>query len=146
MRAMMICPTMQRQLKSGRRRPGIVMVAVIVTMTISLALFAAWARTIVWEHRRGAQQQFRLQAIRLAEAGIQRAMGQRAADTEYESESWSVPADELGGKYSAVVNIRITTPDNVTRFEAVAQYPAGAVRRAQITKRIEVPNASEDET
>jgi Tfp pilus assembly protein PilV len=127
---------------------GVVLVAVIVTLTIGLALFAIWARTIVREKRQLANQQFRMQAVRLAEAGIQRARAMRTADPKYENETWSVPAEVLGGRHGAEVRIHVTSePDaTATRYEATAEYPAGAVRRAQITKRIELPNPSGDES
>jgi hypothetical protein len=125
-----------------------VLVAVIVTLTIGLALFALWAQTIVREKRQLANQQFRMQAVRLAEAGIQRARAMRNANPDYEMETWSVPAEELGGRYGAAVRIRVTSEpgETATRMETIAEYPVGAVRRAQITKRIDLHNPSGDES
>ena len=129
--------------KTRRQAPrrGVVLIVVIVTTSISLVLFGMWAQNMVKEHRRFANQQYRLQATRLAEAGIRRAMARKSADPQFQDETWSVPTESLGGTHAANVQIRATQGDNaaIVRYEATAQFPAGAVRRAQITKRIEVP-------
>jgi Tfp pilus assembly protein PilX len=129
--------------KTRRHAPhrGVVLIVVIVTTSISLVLFGMWAQNMVKEHRRFANQQYRLQAIRLAEAGIRRAMARKSADPQFQEETWAVPAESLGGTHAANVQIRVSQGDNAAtvRYEATAQFPAGAVRRAQITKRIEAP-------
>lgn len=136
----------QRQHRRNGQRPqprGMALIIVVVTASICLLLFGIWARTLVQEHQRFASQQFRLQAARLAEAGLRRAQALKAADPEFQGETWAIAADALGGKNTASVQIRVTRTDAAsTRYEAVAQYPAGAVRRAQITKTIEIPTPS----
>jgi hypothetical protein len=119
-----------------------VLVAVIVVMSISLTLFGIWARAVLRERTRLASQQFQLQAARLAEAGVHRAVERHAADPQYQGETWSVPADQLDKTHSAEVRIRIALSPgaNTTRIEAAAEFPAGAVRRAQITKSTELPS------
>jgi hypothetical protein len=120
------------------------LVAVIVALTISLALFGVWARGAVQQHRRMRNEQFQQQAVRLAEAGVRRAIARRVADAEYSQERWQIPASDLNSTHEANVQIRVTQNDNPARlrFEATAEYPAAAVRRAQITKRIEIPNSA----
>jgi hypothetical protein len=99
---------------------------------------------MVQEHRRFAERQYRVQATRLAEAGLQRALARRTADAAFNSETWNVPAESFGGSQAGVVQIRVVTESAAgkQRYEATAQFPAGAVRRAQITKRFEVSAAS----
>lgn len=123
------------------QRRGVVLIVVIVTTSISLVLFGMWAQNMVKEHRRFANQQYRLQATRLAEAGLRRAMARQSADPQFQEEAWSVPAVSLGGTHAANVQIRVMPSDDAksTRYEATAQFPSSAERRAQITKRIEVP-------
>ncbi len=132
-----------------KRRRGIALVAVIVLFAVSVTLFGLWAKAGVRERHRLASQQLRLQAERLAEAGVRRAMARRAADPQYQEETWSVPAESLEKKHAAEVRIRVLpTPDAAAvRYEATAVFPVGAVRHAEITKRIEIPNPSpRDET
>jgi hypothetical protein len=122
------------------------LILVIVAVSLSMTLFGLWAQSMVKEHRRFANQQFRIQATRLAEAGVRRAMARRAADSAFTEETWSVPAESLGGTHGATVQIRVGRNDDNTalRYEATAQYPTDATRRAQITKHIEVSNPPQE--
>jgi hypothetical protein len=116
-----------------------VLIVVIVTICISLTLFGLWAKDIVHQHRRSTNQEYRLQASALAEAGLRRAMARRAADAEFREETWLVSGEHLGRRQAATVHIRIAPgEDGAIRCEATAQFPADAVRRAQVTKRTEV--------
>jgi hypothetical protein len=121
-----------------------VLVAIIVVLSTSLTLFGVWTRTVLRERSRLASQQFQLQAVRLAEAGIHRAIARLAIDPQYQGETWSVLADQLDNTHAAEVRIRIAPNPgaNTTRYEATAEFPAGAVRRAQITKSTELPNVA----
>src|SRR4029079_5625679 len=61
-----------------QRRHGIVLVAVIVMIAVSLALFGLWAGAIARERYRLDLPQFRQQAESLAAAGLERAVARRA--------------------------------------------------------------------
>ncbi len=125
-----------------RRRRGFALVSVLVLLVISVTLFGLWARTAVREHQQMASRELRLQADRLAAAGLRRALARRAADPAYRTETWSVPADALGGRHAAEVQLRVGPADDAAalRYEATAVLPVGAPRRVQITKRMEIPN------
>jgi hypothetical protein len=118
-----------------------VLIIVIVTVSLSMMLCGIWAQNLVKEHRRIANAQFRIQATRLAEAGIRRAFARRAAEPQFTEETWSVPAESLGGAHAATVQIHIVPGNDGTnlRYEAMARFPADSMRRAQITKQIDVP-------
>jgi hypothetical protein len=126
---------------TGRKR-GMVLIAVLVLLSVSLALFGLWSRAAIREHSSLATQQFRVQATRLAEAGLQRALSMRATDSKYAEETWSVPASQLDNFHAAQVRIRVspTLGAGSIRFEASAEFPVGALHRAQITKSVEIPN------
>jgi hypothetical protein len=127
--------------RTGRKR-GMVLIAVLVLLSVSLTLFGLWSRAAIREHSSLATQQFRVQATRLAEAGLQRALSMRATDAKYAEEAWSVPASELDNTHAAQVRIRVSPTSGVgdIRFEATAEFPVGALHRAQITKSVEIPN------
>jgi Tfp pilus assembly protein PilX len=135
---------LKKSIRRSKDRQGFVLVTVITIMAISMALFAIWARGSVLEHQRAANQQLRLQAVRLAEAGLQRAIAQLVGNSDYEGETWTVSAADLDQVHSAEVRMRITRSDdhNTVRIEATAEFPASADRRAQSTKRIEIPNSN----
>ena len=128
---------------SRRRRPnrGVVLVVILAILSISLLLFGVWARQAVNEQVRLETQQKRLQAIRLAEAGVERAIALRAADRQFKSGTWSVPAAQLSANHTAEVRMKVVADDEqgTLRYEATAEYPLATIRRVQITKLIEIP-------
>jgi Tfp pilus assembly protein PilX len=137
-----IAPASRLAALRGRamRQRGVVLVAVIVVFSVSLTLFGLWSRSVIRERRSLATQQFRIQAVRLAEAGLQRAISLRAADAKYAEEVWSVPASELDNKHAAQVRLRVapTTNADKLRYESTAEFPSGALHRVQITKSVEI--------
>src|SRR3954467_7214473 len=89
------------------RKRGIVLIAVLVVFAVSLTLFGLWSQAVVREHSRLATQQFRVQAGRLAEAGLQRAVSLRATDGNYADQVWLVPATQLDQTHAAQVRIHV---------------------------------------
>lgn len=132
-----------RRFNTSAKRHGFVLVAVLVLFAVCLTLIGVWTTAGLRGRQRVANQQFRLQAIRLAEAGVGRAIVRRASDPAYQEETWTVPATELDGSHAGEVRIRITPADDTAtlRCEATAVFPAGAVRHAEITKRIDISNS-----
>jgi Tfp pilus assembly protein PilX len=120
-------------------RRGIVLIAVVALFAISLTLFGVWAQAAVAHQKRLRSQHYRSQAVRLAEAGVRRAVARRLADPQYEAEAWRIPAAMLDTSNAAEVRIRVTAGEAAVTllYEATAEFPAGAMRRAQITRRIE---------
>ena len=132
---------MHRNKKTIRRVDrGFVLVAVIVVLALAMALFGLWAQAAIREHRWLDGEALRLEAGRLAESGVARGIARRAVDPDYASETWQVPAAELNGHHAAKVQIRITPADAALRVAVTADFPAGAVRRARVTKQVEIPN------
>jgi len=128
----------------GKRKRGVVLIAVLVLFAVSLTLFGLWSQAVIREHSRLATQQFRIQAGRLAEAGLQRAVLLRANDAKYVEEVWSVPATQLDNTRAAQVRIHVapTSDSGGIRYEATAEFPVGVPRRVQITKSLTIPNPS----
>jgi len=128
--------------RRASQRHGVVIVVMVVFIALSLALFGLWAQSLVRGRDRLSMQLYRIQAERLAEAGLERAQARRAADPAYSEEVWSVPAADLDSTHTAQVRIRVTAlPNNAgLRYEAAAEFPLGQIRHAQRTKKIEVPN------
>jgi hypothetical protein len=122
------------------QKRGVVLVAVLVIFSVNLTLFGLWSRAVIRERSSMITEQFRLQARQLAEAGLQRAVARRAADANYMDEVWSVPAAELDTTHAAQVQLRVTSTSDPSRlrYEAVAEFPVGAVRRVRITKSVEL--------
>lgn len=120
-----------------------VLIVLIVLFAISMTLFGLWAQSAVREHQRLALEAYRMQAMRLAESGVSRAVARLAADPQYDGERWTVSAADLGGRHAAEVTIRVTSASEASRrhVEAIARYPVDSDRRAQVTRRRDIPNA-----
>jgi hypothetical protein len=132
---------MKRTGRRGRRR-GFILIIMIVLFAICATLFTLWARSAVHEQARLVGEGRRLQAERLAEAGIARAVARRAADPQYDGETWSISAADLDDLRAAEVQIHVTSADDATCVEATAIHPLETERRAQVTRRLEIPNRS----
>jgi hypothetical protein len=122
-------------------RRSAILVAVVVVLTISLTLFGLWARALVQQRQRMRNLHLRVQAVRLAEAGVRRGLARRTIDPAYRQETWRVVASELDKIHDGEVRIRFVAGSEAAtlRCEATAVFPAGAVRRAQVTKQMEIP-------
>src|SRR5215204_1456783 len=90
-----------------RSRQGAIIVILIFVMTLAATLFGLWARQVVREQHRIELQKYRLQATRLAEAGLRRLLARRATDHGLEKESWNIPADQLDNRNLAIVQLRV---------------------------------------
>ncbi len=80
--------------------------------------------------------------MRLAESGVRRAIVRQSANRAYTEETWSVPAGVLDNVRAAEVRTRVvpTGDSSKLRIAATAEFPLGAVQRAQVTRQIELPN------
>lgn len=134
--------TLQSRFRSPTpARRGVVVVAVIVAATVCLVFVGIWARAVVSEQRRASNRQYQLQATRLAEAGLRRAIALHAADSSYRGDTWDVAADKLDQTHAGKVHTQLLASDDTDwiQYEATAQFPASDVRRAQVTKSIRLP-------
>jgi hypothetical protein len=113
-------------------RGAFAVIAVIVMFVIAVTLIGVWTQAAVRQRLQIESRQIRLQAAELAESGVRRAAARRAGEPEYAGETWSLPAGTIGNGQVASVRIKLTpTADGRVVIEAVAEYPAGAVRRAR---------------
>jgi Tfp pilus assembly protein PilX len=122
---------------SGARR-GLVLVVMIVLLAVVMLLAANWAGRVVSERRQTQRQLLEVQAVRLAESGLERAEARLAADPTYAGETWEIAADEWEGQRPASVEIEIKEVEESgqVRLTARATYPARtdeAVRRTRST-------------
>jgi hypothetical protein len=107
---------------------------VLVVMMVCSLLFGAMLRTGREEHRFLRAQQSRVQAMELAQAGLERAAARLAADSAYQSEVWQILPAELNGRQGAVVNIEIEAIDGrpqSRRIRVEVNYPPTGQQRVQ---------------
>jgi hypothetical protein len=121
-----------------RVRPGFVLVAIVVMITLAMGLYGLWAKAAIAQHRSLDGEALRMQAERLAESGVARAIDRHAADPDYSGETWSIRVEELYGRGPAEVRIRVQTTGDEYHVSVTADFPAGTVRRARVTKDIDI--------
>jgi hypothetical protein len=108
----------------------------LVILTVLGGSLLALARA---RRRQVRQDERRLQAAWLAEAGVERAAARLARSADYEGETWAVPGADLGGPRGAAVTIAVGPVAGRPGRRAVdvrADYPAGEDDRARRSLRV----------
>lgn len=107
---------------------------IIITMIAGAALKIGLAR-----RQELREQEHRLQAEWLAEAGIQRGLARLASDARYDGETWEISGRELDSPDSALVTITVERPPGDAEhanIRAKADYPRDQSRRARETRSV----------
>ncbi|MDR3638654.1 MAG: hypothetical protein P4L84_32915 [Isosphaeraceae bacterium] len=120
--------------RSVRSRRGAVIVPVLVCFVLIMLICAGLVQLLFTERGITRQEERRLQAEWLAEAGLERAAARLSRARGYTGESWEVPAQELGGQDAGQVVITVETPKDEPGHRRVivrADYPLAAERRAR---------------
>jgi type II secretory pathway component PulK len=122
-------------------RPGVILIALMVFLAIASTIIMAWFKLAAVERHQVRVQQERLQALWLAESGLERAVSRLANDPKYSGETWKIAATELGGRDAAEVLIRIESINgqaNQRKVFVQADYPVNPERRNRRSKAIKV--------
>ncbi len=124
-----------------RRRRGAVLVMALACLVMAAAISVVVVRQIAMERRAAQMNQRSLQALWLAEAGVERAAARLAADAKYAGETWIIPARELAAGESAVATIHVETIPGRPERRSVrveADYADAADFHCRQAKRIVV--------
>ena len=126
------------------RRRGAVLVMVLVCAMVALAILVSLVKLAAAGRRMVDQQSWQVQAVWLAESGLERAAWRLAADADYKGETWTLPADQLAAADAAVVQIRVETiPEQPNRrlVRVRADYPDHPTNRVRLSKQavVELP-------
>ena len=118
------------------KRPGAVLLILLVCLMVATMIAGSLLSSAVSQRGEVLRNQRELQAIWLAEAGLERAAARLTADPTYTGEDWPVSAEDVGGSHAGAVQIRIEPVADQPLMRAVvarADYPAGADARARKT-------------
>jgi type II secretory pathway component PulK len=122
-----------------RKQRGVVLLVVLICLALATTLFVLVVKQAAAERNMLRMSESRLQALWLAEAGLERAAGRLAANPEYVGETWTVADDELAADQGAVVRIRVQTVANrPERFsvQVEADYPDASDYCCRQTKQL----------
>lgn len=125
-------------------RRGIALIIALVLLALASSLGGLLVRGLLTARQQAENGLRQVQASWLAEAGLSRARARLGADPDYDGETWSIAADELGGRHGAVVTIEVAAPGDqpgARRIAARAEYPAGEAVGRAVESRQEVINA-----
>jgi hypothetical protein len=123
---------------------GVVAAAALACLFLTVLISAGLAASVLQRHRQSQRQAREAQAVWLAESAARRGAARLRMEPEYVGETWSIPASELGGRYSgkAVIVVSGDGADAGQRRIAVeAFYPDDPVHRTRVTKEIAAPAA-----
>jgi Tfp pilus assembly protein PilX len=123
------------------RRRGAILVVVLVCLAVAVAISVVVVSQTAAEHQAVQMNHRRVQAIWLAEAGVERAADRLAANPAYAGETWNVSAKELSGDDKAVVRIEVKTVSGQPQRRSVrveADYADAPQRRCRQVKQVVV--------
>ncbi|MBN2475806.1 MAG: hypothetical protein JXB62_14435 [Pirellulales bacterium] len=117
------------------------MVAIACLVIVSALLVSA-VKLVALGRKATDVHSWRIQAGWLAESGLERAAARLAADAAYAGETWTLSAEQLGGRSGATVEITLESvadrPDQrLVRVQA--NYPDHPHHRVQENRQAVVP-------
>ena len=131
----------QRTRMLPRCHCGAILIVVLVCLAVAATMFVLVVKQAAMERQAIRTSQWTLQALWLAEAGVERAAARLAANPSYSGETWSIPAQELAAEYGAAVRIHVETVADQPERRLVrveADYPDASELRCRQVKQIVV--------
>ena len=134
-------------LRSSRR--GAIAVIAMIAILIAISIGLGMVKTTLLERQETLRWQQQTQAEWLVEAGIERAVAQLETTPGYRGETWTLSADELGGRHEAQIVIELKSTgeaDDEYQLTVIADYPADSEQRIRSRKVIEIPQSSNEDS
>ena len=122
------------------KRSGVVLVLLIVAFAVAGMLAVGLARMFALRHQAQLLQEQHTQAAAIAHAAVERAAARLHDDSAYAGETWSVSADDLGGKAAARVTIEVAAIDGsptqrtVVARTALGESPEDSIKYTRQTR------------
>ncbi len=117
------------------------MIIVMVCLLLVSIIGASMLKLTFALRQQIQREQLRLQAIWLAEAGVERAAALLMTDKNYVAEDWSLEAENAINGKPALVKIRVEADEQIVNrrvVSVVADYPSDSHQRARVSKRVVV--------
>ena len=113
-----------------------------MAMLVGSMLIVALMRTASLTHRTLKQEEIRLQANQLADAGCSRLIRLLQKNPEFTDEAWTVPPEQLEPGRTATIRMKVSTDaakPNRKRAKVEVEYPVGHPDLVRITREIPLP-------
>jgi type II secretory pathway pseudopilin PulG len=127
-------------------RRGALLIAVLICVIVITLLGGALLRGGLARREQLRAEERRMQALWLAESGLERAAARLAAANDYAGETWEPSADDLASPWGGRVTIaveRVEAYPERRRVIVRADYPRDATLRARQTKQAMIELSSE---
>lgn len=135
-------------MRSRRRaivpRRGAVMLLVIVMLFVATLLMGTIVEGVLRGRRQLRQEQRRLQAHWLADAGLQRARHKLRTTPDYGGDTWRVSGPDASGEAEIVTTV--TGPSDAKQLTVVVDYPLGSPARVRVRRQTLVSLSLEPRT
>ncbi len=131
-------------------RRGVALAMALLALTLIVMVFGVLLKRVGGERAILRVEERSIQAGWLAESGLERAAARLERDPDFEGETWTIAAEELGGNAGAEVRIEVERVDGRPRLRRVrvrSDHPPDASRRARRSKTaiIALDEGSEEE-
>lgn len=123
----------RKRLQRDQGRRAMALPLVLVCLAIAMLLGATLINGVLLNYRRTRSAEQQVQALWLADSGVQRARYMLEESPEYRGEVWKVAAADLGGSAAAVVTIEIVRDEEDQTKQTIvieAVYPNDGQHRA----------------
>jgi type II secretory pathway pseudopilin PulG len=127
--------------RSQARSRGMALISVLVVLMILGGFSLTLVRTLAAKRRILRNEEQRIQAEWLAEAGIERASARLKENGDARAETWNIPPEELGGRGGGKVTIAFDppTPDSSRRHVRIeAEFPVDEDAQAVVHREFDV--------
>ncbi len=132
--------------QSANRR-GVMLLATVICLAVVTTISGVIIQGMIIRHRQSRSEQDQLQALWLTESAAQRALS-RLMETDYQGETWRIPANQIDRKHAGQVIIKVTrmeTDHGVAIVDVQADLVAGKVDRVRHSRRFQFSVASAGE-
>ena len=118
------------RLRQSHRRSGIVLIAALVCLLILTSIIGTMLQTSLRSRRQLRSQRDLIQCELLLKAGVDRAAFRLSGASDYEGETWDVPAEDIVGSGGGKVTIEASrkSDDEPWNVRVAAEYPVGSER------------------
>lgn len=133
----------RNRLPPNQHRAGAIAVIALIAILITISIGMSLVKTTLLERQETFKLQDQKQSEWLVEAGIERAVARLEASADYRGETWTLSAEELGGRDGGEVTIRIedsAEENGRKQLTVIADYPAGDEQRIRSRKHITIRN------
>lgn len=118
-------------------RRGTIVLIPMICLVLSLAVIGTLLKQTSIELKQLKKERYQIQANWLADAAGQRAVLKLRNQRYYTGETWSLSSEEIGGKFSGIVEIEIDrNPQNSQSItiRTLASYPAKVTERVRVIR------------